>query len=73
MREERGLELDWMELDIRVSMDAAGAADVDDYSGFIIFDAEIRGGGLDEFEGGCGMNGNDGIPLLIRELFIICK
>lgn len=58
---------------IRIPVDTAGAADVDNHSGFIIFDAEIRGCGLDEFEGGCGMNGNDGIPLLIRELFFLKK
>ena len=60
--EERGGSL-------RISEDTAGAADIDDDSGFFVLYAEIWGGGLDEFEGRGGMDGEHLLPLLVAELW----
>lgn len=58
------------DLDLRISVDAAGAADVNDDSIHAILYSEIWSSGLDEFEGGCGVDGYHSLPLLIRELLL---
>ena len=55
-------------MDVRFPVDAAGAADVDDVTGFAVLDAEKGGGSADELEG-CGVvQSDDGFPLLVRHL-----
>lgn len=57
-----------MARDLRVAVDATGATDVDDDPRLCILHAEIRRRGLDELKRGRCMDGQDGVPLLIREL-----
>ena len=52
----------------RVPARAARAADVDDASGFAVLDAEVGCRGADELEGRGGVEGEDGVPLLVRHL-----
>ena len=53
---------------VRVAVDAAGAADVNDVSGLAVFDSEIRGCCSYEFEGRGVVESEDGIPLLVCHL-----
>lgn len=48
-----------------IAVKAGRGGDVDDASRFAVFDAEVRGGGADQLEGGCSMERDYCIPLLI--------
>lgn len=54
--------------DVRVTVDTAGAADVDDAAGLAVFDAEVGARGADELEGGGVVEGEDGVPLFVCHL-----
>lgn len=60
----RGVE----EIDVRVSVDTTRTANVDNHSGLLVLDAEVRGCGADEAEWRCIVYGQHGVPLLIRHL-----
>lgn len=53
---------------LRVSVNTAGAADVDNDSGFSVLNTEVRSGGLGEFKGCGSVDSNHLLPLLIAEL-----
>ncbi len=53
---------------VRVAVDAAGAADVDDVSWFAVFDSEVGRCGSDKSEGGGVVEGEDCVPLLVCHL-----
>lgn len=54
--------------DVRIAVDTACAADVDNHSGLLVLDAEVGRCGADEFEGCCVVDGDHGIPLFIGDL-----
>ena len=53
---------------LRVTVDAAGAADVDNVPGLAVFDTEVGRCGSDKFEGRGVMEGKDSVPLFICHL-----
>ncbi len=56
------------EVGLRVTVDSASTADVDDVSGFAVFDAEVGGCGSDEPKGRGVVEGEDGVPLFVGHL-----
>lgn len=52
----------------RIAVHAGGTAYVDNVAGFTVFDAEVGGGGADEFERRGGVDGNYVVPLLVAHL-----
>ena len=53
---------------LRIAVDTAGAADVDNDALLAVLNAEVRGSELDKLKGGSGVDRNHGVPLLVREL-----
>lgn len=51
-----------------VAIDATGAADIDDAPRLPVFDSEIWRSGSHELERSSIVEGNDGVPLLVRHL-----
>jgi hypothetical protein len=51
-----------------ISVEARGAGDVDDVTGFVVAEAKVWGGGADELEGSGAVEGYDGVPLLVGGL-----
>lgn len=53
---------------IRIAVDTARAADVDNHPGLLVLDAEVRRCGTYQAEWRCVVHGQHGVPLLIRHL-----